>query len=193
MEGKRGLFFPIVLLLNVAAVLVGLWFYSAQLASSSPLLWIFIPDCPLYVLLCIFLLIGKIKGDFFALIISANTLKYGLWTMLVLFFYPNYYFAPQQILMYCAFMLGHAGMAMQGFLLLPKKAGAFAIFFLLAWFLLNDFADYALGVHPPIPTEHMGAISLFALLLSFSIALAMPLLLRIAHSKRAQMLRSLLF
>jgi len=190
---KHGILFPLVLLLNVAAVFVGLWFYSGQLSSSSPLLWIFIPDCPLYIFLCIFLLLGKIKSEFFRLIISASTLKYGLWTMLVLFFYGNYYFSAADILMYSIFMLGHFGMAVEGFLLFPKKVGTTALLFLLAWFLLNDFVDYALGAHPSIPLQHANSIAFFALSLSFAIVLLVPVLSKAAHFKRTSVLRSYLF
>jgi len=193
MEKKHGMLFLLVLMLNVAAVLIGLWFYSAQLLSSSLLLWLFIPDCPLYVFLCILMLLGKIKSETLNLIIAASTLKYGLWTILVLFFYGTYYFSPADILMYSIFMLGHIGMAAQGFLLLPKETPKAAIFLLLAWFLLNDFADYALGAHPSVPIAHVRQIALFTLALSFSIAVLLPLLQKGAHSKHVQSLRSMLF
>ncbi|VVB58412.1 Uncharacterised protein [Candidatus Anstonella stagnisolia] len=193
MENKHGILFPIVLLLNIAAVFVGIWFYSGQLASSSPLLWIFIPDCPLYIFLCTLILIGKIKSDLLRLLISANTLKYGLWTMLVLFFYGNYYFSSADIILYCIFMLGHFGMAAEGFLLFPKKVGTTALLFLLAWFLLNDFADYALGAHPSIPLQYANTIALFALALSFAIAILVPILSKAAHSRYPEMLKSFLF
>lgn len=190
---KHGILFPLVLLLNIAGVFVGLWFYSGQLASSSPLFWLFIPDCPLYIFLCILLLLGKIKSDFLCLIISANTLKYGLWTILVLFFYGTYYFSAADILMYSIFMLGHLGMAAEGFLLFPKKVGTHALLFLLAWFLLNDFVDYALGAHPSIPLQHANTIALFTLALSFAIALLTPILSKATNSKFPEKLRQLIF
>ena len=190
---KHGILFPIVLLLNIAAVFVGLWFYSGQLSSSSPLLWIFIPDCPLYIFLCIFLLLGKIKSDFLRLIISANTVKYGLWTMLVLFFYGTHYFSSADIFMYSIFMLGHFGMAAEGFLLFPKKVGTSALLFLLAWFLLNDFVDYSLGAHPSLPLQYANTIALFTLALSFAIVLLTPILSKAAHSKLPEKLKSFIF
>ena len=59
-------------------------------------------------------------------------------------------------------------MALLGAALLPKKRVAFAAFALaLAWFLLNDYADYFLGTRPPIPPEGIGLIQNLTIAASF--------------------------
>lgn len=154
----RGRLFGLLFLLCIAGVLVGFWYYLGQLAATPFLLLIFVPDCPLYVLLAIPILAKGIKSGAYSFLVSMGMFKYGLWTVFVLLFYSEYW-APPQIWITIPFIIGHAGMALLGAALLPKKRVAFAVFALvLLWFLLNDYADYWLGTRPPIPDHDISLV-----------------------------------
>jgi uncharacterized membrane protein YpjA len=150
--------------MNVFGFLIGIFgSYIYQLEAANPLMWIFIPDCPLYVLLSTFFILG-IRNPYFRAITAAGLMKYGLWTLFALLHYPN------ELLLhpvgYALFAL-HIGMALQVFLpsyRLEKKHIAAA----LAWFLLNDYVDYALGYHPVLPSPDAMPEMLAALFLTFA-------------------------
>ena len=147
--GKRAFLFKLLFLLCIAGVLAGFFYYSDQLLAVPLLLAIFVPDCPLYVLLTLPILAKQIKSDAYSFLVSLGMFKYGLWTVFVLLFYSEYW-SPSQIWITVPFIIGHIGLALLGAALLPKKRVAFAVFALvLAWFLLNDYADYYLGTRTP--------------------------------------------
>ena len=163
-----------MLFLNVAAVFTGAWYYQGQLASTPWHLLIFVPDCPLYVLLAIPLLLKWVKSGAYAFLVSIGMVKYGLWTVFVLFYHSAYYFQPEFLPVTIIFIIGHLGMALEGACLLPAKRVALPVLLLaVGWFLLNDFADYSLGTVPPIPREGLGLVAL----LTISSSLLLPLAL----------------
>ncbi|OPY28698.1 MAG: hypothetical protein A4E28_01362 [Methanocella sp. PtaU1.Bin125] len=69
---------------------------------------------------------------------------YGTWTVVVLLYFSEVYFSPGNALMSAGLWISHAGMALEGFLLLPYLAGVrpFAWGFTAAWFLALDAVDY---------------------------------------------------
>lgn len=148
--------FWLVLFANLAGAAYGfLFFYGAQLASKNPLLWIFVADCPLYALLfacCLLLLRSGKNPQWFLFLVSAGAVKYGIWTVFVLLYFPQFYFAPAAALLYFALLLAHIGLLAEP-LLFAGRAPARKSYLVaaLAWSLLNDFADYFLALHPPIP------------------------------------------
>lgn len=169
---KRSPLFWLLTLLVFAGVIIGAWYYSGQLSATPLALAIFVPDCPLYVLLSIPILLGLIKNDSFSFLTAIGMSKYGLWTIFALLFHSKYYFAPSALLITIIFIIGHIGMALLGGALLPKKRVAFAVFALaLAWFLLNDYADYFLGTRPPIPPEGIGLVQNLTIAASFVLTL----------------------
>lgn len=146
--------FRILFLLNIAGVLAGAWYYADQISSTPLALLMFVPDCPLYVLLAIPILAKRIKNDVYSFLVSIGMAKYGLWTVFVLLFHWSAYSHPAYLLVTLIFIVGHTGMVLEGAALLPKKKVGFAIALAaLAWFLLNDVADYFWGTVPPIPTN----------------------------------------
>ncbi len=146
--------FQLLLLLNIAAVFTGLWYYWDQLSATPLLLAIFVPDCPLYVLLFVLVMAGIVKSDAFSFLASVGMAKYGLWTVFVLLFHWGAYSLPTILPITIIFIIGHTGMALEGMAILPKKkVGLLVLALALAWFLLNDYADYFLGTRPPIPAD----------------------------------------
>lgn len=158
MEKKAKSLFLLLCLLMCAAVLIGFAYYFDQLLATPFLLLIFVPDCPLYVLLTLPILARRIKSDAYSFLVSLGMFKYGLWTVFVLLFYSEYW-SPSQLWITVPFIIGHIGMALLGAAILPRKRVAFAVFTLvLIWFLLNDYADYFLGTVPPIPVHNLDLV-----------------------------------
>src|SRR3989338_5584521 len=150
--------FLLLCFLTCAAVLIGFGYYWNQLLATPLLLIIFVPDCPLYVLLTLPILARKVSNDAYSFLVSLGMFKYGLWTVFVLLFYAEYW-QLSQLWITVPFIIGHIGMALLGAALLPKKRVAFAVFALvLAWFLLNDYSDYFLGPRPPIPAHDLSLV-----------------------------------
>ena len=163
----KGILFRLLVLLSVSAVLVGLYYYIDQLAATPTNMWIFVPDCPLYVFLAILVIKKAVKSDAFAFLVSVGMMKYGIWTALVLLFHWDFYSLPELLPVTLVFIVGHIGMALLGAALIPKKKVGLWIFLLsLGWFLVNDFADYALGTRPPIPARDIALVAIFTIALS---------------------------
>ncbi|MFA6907199.1 MAG: DUF1405 domain-containing protein [Candidatus Micrarchaeia archaeon] len=151
-HGIDSALFLIAISLNLLAIYFGANVYADQFALHPPYLAIFVPDCPLYAFLALLIILGAVKNDLFSFIVSIGMVKYGLWTVFVLFFHSGYYFAPGLFNISAIFVLGHIGMALEGLALLPKKQLALpALALAMGWFLLNDFSDYFLGTVPLIP------------------------------------------
>ncbi len=158
--------FYVLILTNIAAVFAGAHYYWAQLSSTPLQLLIFVPDCPLYVLLALPILLKLVKNSTYAFLISVGLTKYGLWTVFALIFHWGAYSMPAALPTTIIFIIGHLGMAIQGAALIPKKGvGLAALLLALGWFLLNDYSDYFLGTVPPIPgqgIELVAALTFFA-------------------------------
>jgi len=153
-----------VILINLAGTLIGFFYYSDQLLSSSPAIWLFIPDCPFYVLLAAIVLavylVTKRRSDLVSFITAIGLLKYGTWTALVVLGFSSFYFAVDRAL-YEAIAVMHVGMALEFVLplfLIRRVHRRFAILALL-WFFANDVADYYFGAHPPVPINGLPLIA----------------------------------
>ena len=173
MLSRKNLFLLLVLI-NIAAILVGIYYYYDQLAATQFLLLIFVPDCPLYTLLALFIILKLIKNDTFSFIASIGMVKYSLWTIFVFLLYSNIYFAPAMLLITIPFIAGHLGMFLEGLAVIPKKKVAFtAVFLAIAWFLLNDISDYFWGTKPPVPDGNLAllAAATFAASILFPLAI----------------------
>ncbi|MEM4554634.1 MAG: DUF1405 domain-containing protein [Candidatus Anstonellaceae archaeon] len=159
----------LILLVHLIAILAGLYYYWDQFVSTPLPLLVFVPDCPLYVLLVLPLLLRKAKGSFYPFFVSSGLVKYGLWTVFVLVFYSDVYFAPQFFMISFVFLLGHIGMFLEGLYFLPKNPKPFYLSILIGWFLVNDFADYYFGTAPPIPYQRRETVEGLTVASSFAI------------------------
>ncbi len=137
----------IILLINVAGSLFGLYYYWDQLMMTPWSLWLAVPDCPLYTFFMIFvlllILIGK-PSDTLNVVTAVGLTMYGTWTTIVLLYFRDIYFDPTNALMSSGLWISHAGMALEGFLLLPYLARAKPISWVLTavWFVVLDAVDY---------------------------------------------------
>lgn len=191
-----------LLLVNVTGFLFGIWYYLPQLSQSNPLLWLFIIDCPLYVLLFAAICGLRLKGNdldqrsksnapsvpgWLYYLTSVGLVKYGFWTGLVVFLYWNVLFSAAPVLYSILFPL-HIGMMLEGIILIPRtgkiqegawKRKLLEPLLVCVWFLLNDWLDYFMGTVTAVPPAHLG------LLMWESLAATLILTIGIFLSRRA--------
>ncbi|MCX6778161.1 MAG: DUF1405 domain-containing protein [Candidatus Micrarchaeota archaeon] len=146
---------------NLIGALYGfIFYYGGQLLSTNPLLAIFVPDCPLHALLMGLALILSLRGfhsDWFYALCAAGAIKYGFWTVFVLSAYSPFYFTPEAAPLYFVLFISHVVLMLEPALL----KGAFlakpvAIIPAAVWLFANDFSDYLLSTHPPLPPQALG-------------------------------------
>jgi Predicted membrane protein len=160
-----------IIVINIAGSVVGLFYYWDQLVSASPFAWIFIPDCPLYTLLVAVVLAvyasTKRSSDLINFITAVGLAKYGTWTVIVVLGFSTFYFSVDSTL-YTVLILMHVAMAAEFILplLLIRQLKYRFTAIALVWFLANDFSDYFLGTHPPVPTSQISLIAAFTFLLT---------------------------
>jgi uncharacterized membrane protein YpjA len=160
-----------IIVINIAGSVVGLFYYWDQLVSASPFAWVFIPDCPLYTMLVAVILAvyasTKRSSDLINFITAVGLAKYGTWTVVVVLGFSAFYFSIDSSL-YTVLVLMHIAMAAEFILplLLIQQLEFRVPAVALVWFLANDFADYFLGTHPPVPTSDISQIAAFTFLLT---------------------------
>lgn len=154
---SRNFLFWVIVIGNLVGAFYGFFFYyGQQLMNSNILLWVFVPDCPLVALLFAVAMIGikfkKKQLQWFYFLSFAFALKYAFWTVFVLWNYSWYYFTPEASFMYSVLFVSHILLFVEQFLLLNKiQAKKFFLAIALVFLLANDFSDYLLGIHPPLP------------------------------------------
>lgn len=158
---------------NFAAFLYGVCFYySGQLARTSPLCWVFVIDCPLYALLAgivFFTATASKLPQWLAFVSSAGALKYGIWTVFAILFYSEYFLSPANRLLYAGLLGAHVWLALEGLWLAGTARVSRTVFAAsLAWFLFGDFMDYAGGTHIVLPAgaEKLAAVAFASFALS---------------------------
>ena len=160
----------VLVLVNLVGTLIGFIYYYGQLSATSPLLWIFVPDCPLYTglfALLIILAVVGIRNDLFGLIVSIGLMKYGAWTLFALSFYHDFFFSFATLVWVQSAVLFilHIGMTAEGFVLPFRRIRGEYIAAALGWFLLNDFFDYfGPTVHPYLPSMDLFPAMAFAII-----------------------------
>lgn len=180
MASRRDLFLLLVLI-NIVGVLVGIYYYWGQLVSTPLLLLIFVPACPLYVFLTLFIITKTIRNDSFAFLVSVGMVKYSLWTIFIFLLFSGAYFAPAMLPITIIFIAGHLGMLLEGLAVVPRKKVALAAVLLtLCWFLLTDISDYFWGTKPiDVPPGH----ETFIMLVTFAASFIITFLLYLCFDK----------
>ncbi len=158
--------FIAIIAANLLGIAYGIYFYSGQLMATNPLLWIFVIDCPLYVIFAVLCFFRAVRSPLFRFIASVGLIKYGAWTLFVLFFHSSYYLVPP-FFMGTLLVLAHSGMVLESLAIMPKKVNWKFLAVSIGWFLLNDALDYAFGLHPRIPGAGLEYVALFTLAMTF--------------------------
>jgi len=141
----------LILLTNLVGSVFGFYYYQGLLSVSPRWQWIFIPDSPASTILFSFalvLIMLKKKNDWLSYASSVYVVKYGIWTLLVILYYSEYFLAPERRLFYITMFVLHAGMIAEPLVILPTIRKNAKHLILLLWFLLSDYMDYVVGTHP---------------------------------------------
>ena len=170
-ENKFFLYF--LALINLIAGIYSLSFYSFQLNSSNPLLWIFIADCPIAAILFalnIFLIARGIKLPWLCFLSIMASVKFGLWTIFVLTISNN-------LLSLWWVVLAHILLLIELVVLL----GLFDfrvkhVLLAIVLFSIGDYFDYVLGTHPPVDSSVFFLAGLFAIFSTILFSFFLPLI-----------------
>ncbi len=129
--------------------------YIKMFSDFNPALWVFIPDCPLYVALLFGIVLLNIKSDAFRFLTGVGLVKYGIWTLMIFAVYPEYYLSGHLTGQTMTLIIGHVLMVLSSLIIIPKKIDLRIVLVVLLWFLLNDFIDYEVGTLPLFPDRHL--------------------------------------
>lgn len=142
----------LIFVINILGTIFGFIYYQYLFKVVPEKYWIFVPDSPLSTLLfasAILLILFGRKSDFLSFIGSASVIKYGLWTMFVIVYFPDHFLAPGQKEFYYLMFFLHFGMVVQPVILLNTiEYRKHYLIFTLLWFLTNDYFDYVIGIGP---------------------------------------------
>ncbi len=147
-------------LLNFIGFLTLPVYYGQQISVTNPLLWLFVPDCQLSALffsvsiLMIYLRKGK---EWFIQLGLASSLKYGLWTLIVMLYRIDFYFNG---LDYWIIIIAHLFLMIQPLIFIKRFKLSKQSITAFTFLFINDLIDYTLGTHPPLPTDFVKAMSL---------------------------------
>jgi uncharacterized membrane protein YpjA len=174
-------FLILLSIINVAGFIFGIYYYYEQLSITPFYLWVFVIDCPLYVLLFALILLMKLRkktSDMLNFFTSVGLIKYGIWTGLTIFLYRDFFFSIDPVL-YSVIIPLHIGMILEGTILIPFEKPDVKIAFSSAlWFLFNDYMDYFIGTMPLIPKTHKNFLMLESFLSSIMIIMIIFLIKR---------------
>lgn len=153
---KRNLL--LIALVNLLGTLFGFYYYSNQLLSTDPVLWIFVPASPIATLFfaaSIYLNANNRGLQILDALAFVSNFKYGLWTVFCLIYYSEIFFSGNSTGLYSFMIVSHLGMAAQAFMLFEwKNIGFNALIGAFLWYLFNDFIDYNFGTHTELYTQY---------------------------------------
>lgn len=161
----------LIALTNLLGTFFGFYYYSNQLISTDPILWVFVPASPIATLLfaaSIYLNADDRGLPLLDALAFVSNFKYGLWTVFCLTFYSDIFFTGNSVALYSFMLASHFGMAVQTFILFRwGKFGLKALLLAFAWYLFNDLIDYSFGTHTNLYTEYTLPAEIAAYSLSF--------------------------
>jgi len=167
----RKWFLGILFIINILGSIYGYWWYHDQLAQTAAKYWFFVPDSPrastLFSLAVLILLSGR-RWPLFELWAYFAVMKYGVWAVVMI---TDYWLSggvqrPTEWMLW----LSHGGMALEGFFFMRHLHIRLKYVVMLAgWMLLNDYLDYAWGLHPYFFSAEQGPVALTAAVLLTSL------------------------
>ncbi len=169
----KRIFFWFIIIANLIGASIGFTVYfGQQFLSTSPLLWLFVADAPLYAVLFVaaFFFRGKprpeaLRSRFKRLpdlsllwfLAFVGVLKYGFFSVFTHILYFPFYFTPEGWFMSSVLFVATFLMITQLMLLIRivKVKGTFLVVGIV-WFLLNDVIDFTLGINSRLPESSLG-------------------------------------
>jgi uncharacterized membrane protein YpjA len=140
-----------LIIVNLLGFLFGIYYYIPQLSRTPVWLWLFVIDCPLFVLLFALILLFDIKNYFFNFFVSVGVFKYGIWTVFVILLMWEQFLALNSI-MYPLLAISHFFMAFEFIFLIPRMKVSKWNFLTVPIFIFMDNADYLWNLHPWLPS-----------------------------------------
>jgi uncharacterized membrane protein YpjA len=176
----------------LTCLLVGGWgfyaYYGPQFQWIGLEHWYvypFVPDCPLFVYLFAFVMLGryaKIESPAFTAFVALGNIKYGVWTAFVLFYYFERFFGGAEGGFRSVILLLHFAMVPLGILLwrtTPRLRSsqyvgvlaAFLVFDYFDYFFTRDYQVYPVGLpnhggphNTPFSATELGLVPWFTIL-----------------------------
>lgn len=184
------LFFYSLLIINFFGTLYGFYWYYPQFAETPVYLWLFVPNSPItvmYFFIVLVLILYKKRSAFWEGLAYFGLIKHGLWTVVIITLYElSGRSDPENFMLW----FGHGCMALQAILFwtyfgLPLRfSQAMGI---SAWYVLNDYLDYVVGIHPRVDASVVSIPTIRALALSYTLVLTIIYLYTAwRHSKRKE-------
>jgi uncharacterized membrane protein YpjA len=142
----------LVALINVLGTIFGFLYYQYMFDLVPWYMWPVVPDSPgstlLFAIAMALFYFGR-KKDWLSFLACASTIKYGLWTIFVILYFPEHFLAPAVKNFYYLMIFLHFGMVIQVVVLLHTiERKRKYLFIVLLWFFTNDYFDYVLGTGP---------------------------------------------
>lgn len=142
----------LVVLINLLGTVFGFIYYRYLFGLTPSYLWPVVPDSPGSTLLfavALTLVLYDRKIDFLSFLACASTIKYGLWTMFVIVYFPEHFLAPAVKWFYYMMFFLHFGMVIQVVVLARTiEHKQHYLLITLLWFFVNDYFDYVHGTGP---------------------------------------------
>lgn len=138
--------------INVLGTIFGFIYYRYMFGLTPWYLWPVVPDSPgstlLFAIALILLLMSR-KKDWLSFLACASVIKYGLWTMFVIVYFPDHFLTPSVKWFYYLMFALHFGMVIQVVVLVHtiERRRRYLLIALL-WFFMNDYFDYVVGTGP---------------------------------------------
>jgi|GEM_PF-4615524 len=158
----------LIVLINFFAGIYSLQYYATNLASSHPIFWVVVADCPIFSgffgLCLILLILGKLN-PYFALLSIVGNIKYGFWSIFIL--------TLQGLVgVYPLFIVSHLLLIIETLIFFRMFSFRLKhVLFVLGWFLFSDFMDYYFLLHPPFDVSFFFPVALFSIISTFVIVL----------------------
>lgn len=163
-----------IVILNVLGFLTFPIYYGAQITRTNPLLWLFVPDCQLSALLfgaALFLIMIKKEVKWLTQLGILSSIKYGLWTIIVLLPNMNFYITIGGELDYYAVLISHFFLLAQTIIIIKKLKFNKQILPAVIFLALNDASDYLLSTHPYLPSEFIPVMGIITPLITLGLTL----------------------
>ena len=173
--------------INLTSSVAGyLYWYGSDILAAPVYFWPFVPDSPLSATLWAFALLTFYRGkgsQFLGLLAVTGCIKYGLWTDWVWMITAR--LGHPYTLEAVVLSANHFGMVLEGVVLLPLLRPRYrTVLPVIAWYVANDFVDYALGYYPRIP-DMAGFVPIRAFALGTTAMLSLVWLFWARRNERA--------
>jgi uncharacterized membrane protein YpjA len=171
------IFLLILAIINIFAAIFSIKYYLSQLLVTNSLFWFFVPDsiiATFFFAIALILFSKKILPESLGAFAIIGMLKYGTWSIFVLFLGGN------NFLDYWYFYLGHFLMIIETMIFFKKfRINVWHLLPALILFLINDVLDYFFGLHPPFNELYFTETMVF----SFILTIACSILVLFVYSK----------